>query len=578
METENLSSIYKFLNTTGVYIADSSKFIDFLKENGNDVEKTMNRIKDSKEKKERKIEYSNFEKKVVEYFQKIQNAINDDDLFKRSSKKDTKEFQNFFQSIVDKYIIIHKLKDDKDECKKKIKEITDLKEKINTLNNSKKGLTANDIEEINMLNFKLKVKNKEYQSVMDKIEEEAKVITSYSDRSEFIKLIDSFNEDINTLLTHMDKLTLTTRTRVETINLFNNLIDELSLDKRINEEALKEFDELCENAGIGISTPSLEKNDIVIYNGTKPYYGPDNTKLLKEGRAYKITGSRFSNNGLEEFYLEGFDEPFSVTLFDSPTLAKNDIIVYNGSKPYYGVDNTNLLKTGQTYKVNGSNVNDNGYEEVYLNGFDKPFSVTLFDTLKEWKSRPKPSLEKGDVVVYNGTKPYFGEDNSNILKVGQTYKVIKSNFDVNGLEEFYLEGFDKPFSVTLFDTLNEWKEKQQEEEKNNVEIPTIKPMLPKENKVTNVEPQTPNPIRKKNIYANAILGMQSKKLSLSLKKALSNTLIKLKDKITNFKNDFINEELINAENDYYDEDIPTIEDSKAFWDTYYKLKNSRKTR
>lgn len=504
MEIENISSVYKYLDKAGIYIEDSSKFIDFIKENDNNIEKTITRIKEAKLKKEQKVDYSHFEKKIVSYFKRIQNEINKDALFQYSKEKDIENFRTFFQEIVDKYIIIYKLKDDKEEYKRRLQKVQELKEQLSKLNNPNKELSTSEIEQINALNFKLSVKNIECQNILELIEEEVKVITKNSNKLDFIKLIDEFNKDIDKLLKIMDCLSIHPITESKTKKLFNDMLDELSLEKVHNEETLKEFDELCKNAGVCTSEPSLLKDDIVVYNGTKPYYGVDNSYVLKEGQEYKVRDSKFTNNGLEEFYLEGFEKPFSVTLFDTPNEweeKKNPI-------------NEELV-------MDDDNIKDIPDLNIPTNEEEKPSK----DNNQEY-------------LVYTGKVD--SSTNTAALSQGFSYKVVKTITNSNNEEEIYLEGFDKPYPKKLFASEKYWTEH-------------MKYVM--DNIVHKVDIPTYNPHIKKNAYSYAVIGMKSKKLSFSLKKALASTLKNLKDKISKSKYEFDKPEIIDADFEELNDDI-----------------------
>ena len=582
MNTANFNSIYKMLDVINLNIVDSAKFIDYVEKQGKGIETTIKDIKVAKEKSIRKIDYSGFEKKLVSSFKEIQKEINKDGMFQYSDEEEVEKFRNFFQEIVDKYVVIYKLKDDKDECAIKKKEIESLKNEINSLNKSTSPLTTSDLQKINDLNFELGVKNLEYKKVLELIEEDVQIITRNSAKTNFINLLDELNSDLNQLTEMFSKLSLTPITRQIVDKMFLELNNSLTNEKNEYKKEINLFEEICESAGIENSVASLEKNDVVVYNGSRPYYGVDNSYVLKKGQTYKVKDHKFANNGLEEFYLEGFDKPFSVTLFDTPrewqekignkknkpldtrtneisqtpdssslnhildssndeikldekevvddtnkedieknllaTIKENivsnkesersksfnevndannnlltsgikegDFVVYNGNKDNISSkDNTNLLQTGFSYRVTKSVINEKGEEEIYLEGIDQPFPLMLFETEEIWKehinrlilqmtnniyNKPikiTPKLKQGDVVVYNGSKDYTSsKDNTNLLQTGFSYRVTKSVINEKGEEEIYLEGIDMPFSITMFEPEEIWKKHTNELEISN---------------------------------------------------------------------------------------------------------------
>lgn len=550
MKEENINSIYRSLAGTDLTIEDTEKFLEYVKQTGLGVEAATQNIKVAKEKADKKVDYSEFERKLVDYFKNIQTEINKDGLFQYSDEKDIEEFRKFFQEIVDKYIIIYKLKDDKDECQRKLTEIENIKSEINFLNKTTSPISSDDLKRINDLNFKLGVKNLEYKKILDLIEEDVKIITKNSKKQEFIVLVSNLIKDLNDLTNIMDRLSLTPRTKISVQKLFTSLTDELSEMKNSYTNEIKEFTNLCLAAGI--SGPSLQKEDVVIYNGSKPLFGNDYTYLLEEGKEYKVNRSIFKNNGLEEFYIEGFDKPFSVSLFDTPNewkekqdalnkknetvennhaeiikepeLTNTDIVLNSFKDDEIKLNERTPFKIELVDEEENKQINDNpksNTDKESAEPITKPENnepAISIDDLISTNGEPAPALKKGDYVVYNGSKDYISsKDNTNLLQKGFSYKVANSIINDKGEEEIYLEGIDEPFSVTLFETEEIWKEHM------NGLITQM---------VTKVDTK---PINKEEAYANAVIGLSKKNVSFNLKRAIGTALRKVKDKIDRAK-------------------------------------------
>lgn len=550
MKEENINSIYRSLAGTDLTIEDTEKFLEYVKQTGLGVEAATQNIKVAKEKADKKVDYSEFERKIVDYFKNIQTEINKDGLFQYSDEKDIEEFRKFFQEIVDKYIIIYKLKDDKDECQRKLTEIENIKSEINFLNKTTSPISSDDLKRINDLNFKLGVKNLEYKKILDLIEEDVKIITKNSKKQEFIVLVSNLIKDLNDLTNIMDRLSLTPRTKISVQKLFTSLTDELSEMKNSYTNEIKEFTNLCLAAGI--TGPSLQKEDVVIYNGSKPLFGNDYTYLLEEGKEYKVNRSIFKNNGLEEFYIEGFDKPFSVSLFDTPNewkekqdalnkknetvennhaeiikepeLTNTDIVLNSFKDDEIKLNERTPFKIELVDEEENKQINDNpvsNTDKESVEPITKPENnepAISIDDLMSTNGEPTPALQKGDFVVYNGSKDYISsKDNTNLLQKGFSYKVANSIINDKGEEEIYLEGIDEPFSVTLFETEEIWKEHM------NGLITQM---------VTKVDTK---PINKEEAYANAVIGLSKKNVSFNLKRAIGTALRKIKDKIDRVK-------------------------------------------
>ena len=185
-----------------------------------------------------------------------------------------------------------------------------------------------------------------------------------------------------------------------------------------------------------------------------------------------------------------------------------------------------------------------------------------------------PALKKGDFVVYNGSKDYIStKDNTNLLQKGFSYKVANSIINDKGEEEIYLEGFDEPFSVILFDTEKIWKEHM------NGLITQM---------VTKVDTKS---INKEEVYANAVIGLSKKNVSFNLKRAIATLLRKAKDKIDklketlseklrpDFESKYISDFMaIDADYEEFDDDIIDMNEFSKSFDEIKKEESKSKKR
>ena len=359
----NINSTYKLLEELGLKISDYKIFGEFVRNNNNSYEEAIDKIRKAKSVKDKKINYTDFEKRMVGYFKEIQRLINKDSLFVFSNEEDKDNFKKYFQSIIDKYIIIYKLKDDKDNCKKKADEIVELKNEIDKINNNYVSLTPDEIEQINDLKFNLDIKNMEYRKLLSSIEETNKVITKYSNKNEFVKLIWMISRDVSKLSELMNRLSITNETR----NDLTKILDEVSKYFESVEieciDDINNFINICKSAGIiskdkidnvsivnmpvgndakdNVSKkdveiskdatkeekniPTLEVGDLVTYNNFLDYEGYNYEGKLKPNVVYKVSYVFFDNKGTEMFYLEGIDLPFPATIFDLVPGKDNEI-------------------------------------------------------------------------------------------------------------------------------------------------------------------------------------------------------------------------------------------------------------
>lgn len=359
----NINSTYKILDELGLKISDYKIFGEFVRNNNNSYEEAIDIIRKAKSVKDKKINYTDFEKRMVGYFKEIQRLINKDSLFVFSNEEDKDNFKKYFQSIIDKYIIIYKLKDDKDNCKKKADEIVELKNEIDKINNNYVSLTPDEIEQINDLKFNLDIKNMEYRKLLSSIEESNKVITKYSNKNEFVKLIWMISKDVSKLSELINRLSITNETR----NDLTKVLDEVSKYFESVEieciDDINNFINICKSAGIiskekidnvsivnmpvgnddkdNISkkdveiskdvakgeknTHTLEVGDLVTYNNFLDYEGYNYEGKLKPNVVYKVSYVFFDNKGTEMFYLEGIDLPFPATIFDLSPKKDNEI-------------------------------------------------------------------------------------------------------------------------------------------------------------------------------------------------------------------------------------------------------------
>lgn len=350
----NINSTYKILDELGLKISDYKIFGEFVRNNNNSYTEAIDIIRKVKSVRDKKINYTDFEKRIVSYFKEIQRLINKDSLFVFSNEEDKDNFKKYFQSIIDKYIIIYKLKDDKDNCKKKADEIVELKNEIDKINNNYVSLTPDEIEQINDLKFNLDIKNMEYRKLLSSIEETNKIITKYSNKNEFVKLIWTISKDVSKLSELMNRLSITNETRndltkildevskyfesveikcIDDINNFINIcksagiiskekIDNISIvnmpvGNSTNDNVSKKDVEISKDATKGEKNiPTLEVGDLVTYNNFLDYEGYNYEGKLKPNVVYKVSYVFFDNKENEMFYLEGIDLPFPATIFD----------------------------------------------------------------------------------------------------------------------------------------------------------------------------------------------------------------------------------------------------------------------
>ena len=359
----NINSTYKILDELGLKISDYKIFGEFVRNNNNSYEEAIDIIRKAKSVKDKKINYTDFEKRMVGYFKEIQRLINKDSLFVFSNEEDKDNFKKYFQSIIDKYIIIYKLKDDKDNCKKKADEIVELKNEIDKINNNYVSLTPDEIEQINDLKFNLDIKNMEYRKLLSSIEENNKVITKYSNKNEFVKLIWMISKDVSKLSELINRLSITNETR----NDLTKILDEVSKYFESVEieciDDINNFINICKSAGIiskekidnasivnmpvgndakdNVSkkdveiskdvakgeknTHTLEVGDLVTYNNFLDYEGYNYEGKLKPNVVYKVSYVFFDKKGTEMFYLEGIDLPFPAIIFDLVPKKDNEI-------------------------------------------------------------------------------------------------------------------------------------------------------------------------------------------------------------------------------------------------------------
>ena len=280
----NINSTYKILDELGLKISDYKLFGEFVRNNNNSYEEAIDIIRKSKSVKDKKINYTDFEKRMVGYFKEIQRLINKDSLFVFSNEEDKDNFKKYFQSIIDKYIIIYKLKDDKDNCMKKADEIVELKNEIDKINNNYVSLTPDEIEQINDLKFNLDIKNMEYRKLLSSIEETNKVITKYSNKNEFVKLIWMISKDVSKLSELINRLSITNETR----NDLTKILDEVSKYFESVEieciDDINNFINICKSAGI-ISKDKIDNVSIVnmpVGNGAKDNVSKKDVEISKD--------------------------------------------------------------------------------------------------------------------------------------------------------------------------------------------------------------------------------------------------------------------------------------------------------
>lgn len=409
----NINSIYKILNELGLKIYDYKLFGEYVRKNNNSYEETVDRIKMAKNIKDKKVDYTDFEKRLVNYFKEIQRLINKDSLFSFSNEQDMDNFKKYFQSIIDKYIIIYKLKDDKDNCKKKYEEILKLKNEIDSINNGYVSLTPDEIEKINDLKFNLDIKNMEYRKLLSSIEETNKVITKYSSKSEFVKLIWSVSKEMTKLSELMNKLSITNETRNEITNILSDVSKYFESVEIECIDDINNFINICKLAGITsndkIDNIKMENNEVVNINVNK-----DDEK-----------SNQFDKNTQNVVDEKKYQ----------PSLEVGDLVLYNSLFDFDGYNSEGLLKSNVPYKISYIIFDNKGNEMVYLNGIPLPFPATIFDLVPKKNNE----VEKISNIVSNSDfdnkKINLKETYAKSLEGLRTKKV--SSFIKNALEKLF---------------------------------------------------------------------------------------------------------------------------------------------
>lgn len=361
----NIDSVYNSLKTIGLSIQDYDTFLNFVRDNNNSYEEVVNMIINAKEVKDKKVNYSDFEKHLVDYFKEIQNIINKDSLYTFSNDEDITEFKNFFQEIVDKYIIIYKLKDDKDECKKVSEEIDKIKHELDKYNN---GLFSIDsIDRINDLKFNLDLKSMEYKRLLTSIEESTKLMTKYSSKIEFINLINIISKDMEKLSNLMNRLSLTNESIVDIHKVLEKVTYyfETSETECIND--INRYNDICVKAGL--IKPKVENIEI-----------NNNSNLDDNFMEEPVEVKEDVDDILDGLSSSIMDD----TKFKISSLNVGDYVTYNGTNSYTDYNNSDKLEIGAVYKVKRVDFDGNGNEVIYLEGSVHPYSVTLFDLVRDY--------------------------------------------------------------------------------------------------------------------------------------------------------------------------------------------------
>ena len=372
----NIDSVYRSLKSLGLDIQDYETFVSFVKENNNSYEECIDKIKKAKELKDKKINYSDFEKHLVDYFKEIQNIINKDSLCNFSNEEDISKFKSFFQSIADRYIIIYKLKDDKDECKKVHDEIDVIKSEIDKYNSS--ALTPDVLSKINDLKFDLDLKSMEYRRLLSSIEDSSKLMTKYSDKNEFINLISIISKDIEILSNLMNNLSLTNESIVAIRKVLENITHYFETVELGCINDINRYNDICVKAGL--VKPNIIIDSEVSKNVDDSYL-EDNVPVSED----------------VDDILDGIKPIVNKDdKFNTSSLKAGDYVTYNGTNSYTDYGNSDSLTSGAVYRVKRVDFDENGNEVIYLDGSINPYSITLFDLVVDYSHNTNKVISSSD--------------------------------------------------------------------------------------------------------------------------------------------------------------------------------------
>lgn len=493
----NIESVFKNLERLNLKVDNSSKFFEVITTYKGGSSALFKKLEELNNNVHSDINYEKYEEKVIEFLDKIQSTINKDGLFNLTDEIYIKNFKVNYQKIINKNIFIHRLEDERKLNKENLKEIEKIKNDIKDVKGS---------YELSRLHSEYQRRMKIVQSSSKKIEEYAKKVADNSKKASYTGLIDGLLRDCSSLAENLKDLTLTKETKDKVNYILLDMAKYFSEERQNIKGELVEYLELLDKAG-------LEKN--IEIEKTEEVELPK--EAVKESPKKEIKIEPEIKEEKKDTLKE--EQPIKKETVKETTLKVGDIVYYNGTFAYDNYSDISRLNIEEPYKITKTGFDDKGNEIYYLDGNDNPVSVTLLETESE-KFNKETSLHKGDKVYFSGINDY---NKYNVkLEVGKEYIIDRATLDEKGDEIYFLEGIDNPVSVMSLVTDKRWNE-------------YMESLVNK--RVINVSKPSKR-FNKKELYLESLTNISEKPaIGLSIKKAFSSVINKVKNKIDEIKKD-----------------------------------------
>lgn len=486
----NIEKVFSNLESLNLKVTDSTKFFQSIISYPGGSNAFFEKLNYLNKSTKDNINYEKFENKIIKYLRGIQILINKDNLFRLSDEEDIANFKKSYQNIINKYIYIHRLQDEKKYSRDNIAKLERLKQDI-------KDTTGT--YELSRLHLEYQKTVKTIENSYRKIDRYIKKISESSYKEKYEGIIDDLVKDSSLLADNLKNLTLTNETKSNINLLLTKMAEDFTNEKKEIRKDIDIYFEMLKEAGIEQNVLLSEEK----INNKTVENEPEEIKKHEEVKEEIIPEIR--DNDFNEEVVEEVEMPQRET-----ALKAGETIYYNGTLPYDHYSDISLLNRNKPYKISLATLDEKGNEMYFLEGIDTPFSVTLFETEFE-KFNTDTTLKKGDKVYYNGKKD---EDYDVQLTYGQEYVIDKGTLDEKGNEIYYLEGMDEPVSVISLVTENKWLE-------------YIEPIV--NQRVIAVEEPKVKP-NKKGLYLASVANMCDKpSIGLSIKKAFSSIVSKIKE-------------------------------------------------
>ena len=399
-------TIFDNLEKLNLNVSVASVFLNYVATFDNGYEGFFRELDNNRKNMIESFDYEKYEEVVLDYLKKVQSVVAKDPLVKKNNKELVAEYKRIVKQIINKNLVFYSLKQADKIISEYQDEVIKLDLEIENINQDKNLSGVDKTFKISETFSKLSQLNLKYKNAMLAKSREEEIISKFKTKDIQV-LFSELTSDFDKLIEVVNKLNLEANTKVEVNNLSgeftNYFTNSPSMLDLFDASLVDKYDEFIRRAGLTDDFYSLTKNmsyeELISFDDV---YFPD---VEEEKVEVKETSAEEKKEEVvkvleepKETVVKVSEEPKEeveeeINLSDIQ-LDKGAELVYNGSTPLFGENNSEKLEQGVIYNVDRVETDENGLDKVYLENMDGSFEPTMFETLKKNTANRVVNFEK----------------------------------------------------------------------------------------------------------------------------------------------------------------------------------------